>query len=81
MNTPNSEDKNHTIKISSAEALVLFEFLSRFSDSDKLTIEHLSESQALWNLCCILEKELAEPFSPEYKRLLEQAQDSLTKEG
>lgn len=29
------------------EALVLFEFLSRFTDTDKLSIEHKGEEQAL----------------------------------
>ena len=81
MNKTKPENNEHNIKVSSEEALVLFELLSRFSGSDKLSIEHPAESQALCNLCCILESKLSEPFSPDYKQLLEQAQESLTKEN
>jgi hypothetical protein len=39
------------------EALVLFEFLSRFSDTDELRVEDQAEQRALSNLCCLLEKQ------------------------
>ncbi len=51
-----------TIELSSAEALVLFEFLSRFSDENKLEIEDQAEARVLWDMCCLLEKQLVEPF-------------------
>jgi hypothetical protein len=58
------------------EALVLFEWLSR---TDELTsdfgdlVEDQAEQRALWNLTCLLERVLIEPFQPEYQELVEQA--------
>lgn len=60
------------------ESLVLFEFLSRFSDKDsKLTIEDQAEERILWNLCCDLEKILVEPFQDNYSEILEQAREKV----
>ena len=59
------------------EALVLFEFLSRYSDEQVLAIEDKAEQVALWNLLCLLEKQLVEPFLPEYSRLVRDARDRL----
>ena len=44
------------LTISPHEAVVLDEFLRRFSRTDKLGIEHPAEQQALWNLECVMEK-------------------------
>ncbi len=65
------------IELTKDEALVLFEFLSRFSDDEKLNIEHQAEERALWNLTCLFEKELAEPFRNDYDELLEAARKRL----
>ena len=51
------------IALTKDEALVLFEFLSRYAETDRLNIEDSAEQQALWNLTCLLEKALTEPFS------------------
>jgi hypothetical protein len=59
---------------SADDALVFFEFASRFTDSDQLTIGDESEARLRWNLCARLEKQLSEPFSPNYPELLAQAQ-------
>ncbi len=73
-----SEDRpNFQLTITSDEALVLFEFLQRFSDTDKLFIEDQAEERALWNLCCVLEKLLAEPFDQAYLDLLREARERL----
>jgi len=61
------------LELSADKALVLFEFASRFTESDQLTIADRSEAQALWNLCGCLERQLAGPFSPQYTDLLAQA--------
>jgi len=63
------------LELSADEAVVFFEFLSRFSDSDRLTIEHQSEEQTLWKLCGQLERRLSEPFSPAYAELLARARE------
>lgn len=69
-----------TLSFTSDEALVIFEMMSRFSDTDKLTIEHQSEERALWNLCCLLESELVEPLMENYNELLQEARERLKDE-
>lgn len=61
------------IELSDDEALVLFDFLSRFSETDELKIEDQSEVRVLWNICCDLEKILVGPFLENYDELLEAA--------
>ncbi len=65
------------IKLSKNKALVLFEFLHRFSDNDKLNIEHQSEERVLWDILGDLEKKLVEPFSPKYLDILNKARESV----
>lgn len=65
------------IEVNSDEALILFEFLSRYSDTDELTIEDQAEQRVLWNLNCDLEKALVEPFSKNYPELLEAARSRI----
>ena len=59
------------LTLSQEEALVLFEFLSRFSDNEKLSIEDQAEERVLWDICCDLESELVEPLKENYSQLLE----------
>jgi hypothetical protein len=54
---------------------VLFEFVSRFSDSDQLAIADQAEASTFWKLCGQLEKVLTEPFSPRYADLLAKARE------
>ncbi len=60
---------------------MLFEFLSRYSDTDELRFEDQAEQRAMWNLCCLLEKELAESLGPDYAKLLQSARDRLRDKG
>ena len=66
------------LELTGDEALVLFEFLSRYSNNNILAIEDQAEQQALWDLRCLLEKQLLQPFLPEYDQLLQQARTRLT---
>jgi hypothetical protein len=66
-----------TVELTGDEALILFEFLSRFSDTDTLSLEDQAEARALWNLLCLLQKQLVEPFRANYQELLRQARDRL----
>lgn len=68
------------IELSPDEALVLFEFLQRFSTTDKLNLEDQAEERALWNLACLLEKNLAIPFSNRYADELASARARLRDE-
>ena len=61
------------ISLNKDEALVLFDFLSRFSDREDLVIEDQSEEKVLWNLCCDLEKILVDPFKENYAEILKLA--------
>ena len=68
-----------TIKIQKSDALVLFEFLSRELMDDetcdrlKQVTEDDSELGALNALLGCFEKQLVEPFSKDYAKLLEAA--------
>ena len=74
--TDDSEEKV-IIELTKSEALVLFEFLARTSDDVSLKSPDQAERQALWNLECLFEKALVEPFLPNYQELLEQAKRRL----
>lgn len=65
------------LELSGDEALVLFEFLARFDDEDTLALEDQAEERALWNLHCLLQKQLVEIFDPNYKALLAAARGRL----
>lgn len=65
------------IEISKDEAIVLFEFLSRFSEEEILQIEDQSEARVLWNILCDLEKILVEPFAINYTEILQKSRDKV----
>jgi hypothetical protein len=66
-----------TVTLTREEAIVLFELLSRHSDTDKLTIEDRAEDIVLWRMCGMLERTLVEPFDREYKSILSRARDAV----
>lgn len=72
-----STDDEIMLPLSKSEALVLFEFARRFTEVGKLDLAHPSEKQALWNLACILESQLGEPFQKNYQSQLERARTEL----
>jgi hypothetical protein len=63
------------MNLSRDEAIVLFEFLSRYTDTARLSIEDQAEQRVLWDLCCILESQLHEPISPHYEQVLERSRE------
>jgi len=66
-----------TIELSPSEALVLFEFVSRFSQDGELEIMDQAEERVLWDVCSLLERALSEPFLPNYSNLLAKARDEV----
>ncbi len=66
-----------TIPLSSAEALVLFDFLTRFVNRDVLAIADQAEARVLWNAQAWLETQLVEPLRPDYDELLGKARDEV----
>jgi hypothetical protein len=66
-----------TLPLTPDEALVLFDFLPRFDATDTLSIDDPAEQRALWNLSCLLERELTGPFLPDYDKRLAAAHERL----
>lgn len=67
-------DKKTNIELTRDEAIVLFEFLSRFNDKEYTDLfEDQSEQRVLWDLQATLEKELVEPFQANYADTVKQA--------
>jgi hypothetical protein len=62
-----------TLKITDAEALVLFEFLFRLYETGRLEFAHPAEKQVLWNLYRLLEQVLDAPRWPDYRGALDLA--------
>ena len=62
-----------TMELSSSEALVLFEFLSRFSETGKLEVVDQAEERVLWDVCASLESRLSQPLAENYDALVASA--------
>ncbi len=62
--------KNIDFGLSRDEALVLYEWISRFNKRDDVTFEDQAEQRVLWDIEASLEAILEEPFSNEYDALL-----------
>ena len=62
-----------SVPISPDEALVLFEFLSRYEQHERLTFDDSAEDRVLTTLLGRLESHLVAPFSPHYQELLADA--------
>jgi hypothetical protein len=66
------------IKLTKDEALVLFEFLARFNEKDHQNLfEDQAEQKVLLILECILEKQLSEPFLPDYIKIVQSSRDKI----
>lgn len=66
------------IELTKDEAIVLFEFLGRFNEKeDDSLFEDQSEQRVLWNIECILEKKLSEPFNKDYNDILKLARENV----
>ena len=72
------EDQHLNLNVSRDEALVLFDFLARFNKTEHSKIfKHQAEQKTLWILEGQLEKQLVEPFKPEYKNIIEEARTKI----
>lgn len=70
-----------TLSLTADEALVLFAFLTRYTESDQLETVDQAEQRALWNLCALFERALVQPFDPDYTDQLAAARDRLRDEA
>ncbi|GAA2424433.1 hypothetical protein [Mycolicibacterium llatzerense] len=71
-----------TLELSADEALVLFDWLARTSQTGApVPFDDPAEQQVLWNLECALERILVEPFSTDYRSLLTACRRAVHLEG
>lgn len=74
-------DKSLNLTTTKDEALVLFEFLARFNETEHSDIfEDQAEQKTLWVLQGQLEKQLAEPFKSDYKDIIKKARNRIRDE-
>ena len=71
-------DNQVNIELTKDEAIVMFEFLGRFNKKDDDSFfEDQSEQRVLWDIECILEKKLSEPFKKNYNDILNLARENV----
>lgn len=66
-------EQNTLLRLTRAQALVLFEWLARVSESGTLQYEDPAEQDVLWELEAQLERTLTEPLASNYSELLDAA--------
>lgn len=69
---------NVEVRVTSVEALVLFDWLARFNGSDDAAALHPSERRVLWDLEALLERELPEVLDGEYVGIVRKARAALS---
>jgi len=72
--------KKLSLELTSAEALVFFEWLTRNDEAEMLQVEDEAEQKVLWRLESQLEKQLVEPLAPNYSELLAEARTQVREE-
>ena len=70
-------EQSVTLSLSSDEALVLFDWLSRFNSSEGRHFDHPAEQRVLWNIEAMLESQLVAPLNPNYREIVSAARDRL----
>ena len=66
-----------SITLTKSEAVVLMHLLAPFEGVPQLPIADSAEAQALHNLCCLLEKQLVEPFRNDWDNVVAEAKKNL----
>lgn len=65
------------LKLTNEEALVLFDWISRFNEDDKNVFQDQAEQRVLWDIEAMLEEQLVEPLDENYDELLKSARDKV----
>ena len=68
------------LELSSDEALVLYDWLTRFNQRDDTAFADQAETRVLFDLEALLEKEIVAPLQPDYAALLTQARANVRDE-
>ena len=67
-----------SLNLTKNEALVLFDFLSRFNQSENnIIFEDKAEQKIFWTIEALLEKQLTETFLPNYKDIITEARKEI----
>ena len=77
MENPDAANEPIAVQLSADDALVLFQFLSRFEQDETSTINDPAGGHALARLLAQLEKKLIAPFDARYLSILQAAQARL----
>jgi len=66
------------IELTKEEAIVLFEFLAEFNKRDRPDLfTDQAEQRVLWDILCILEKQLSEPFRSDYLEIVRKSREKV----
>lgn len=65
------------ISLDEERALVLHAFIARINEEEPLAFHDQSEQRVLWDLECLLEKELLQLNDSDYHEILKNARDCL----
>jgi hypothetical protein len=63
-------NKKVIVALSKDEALVFFDWLKRFNESEDYQFDDQAERRVLWDIEANLERNLVEPFEENYSELL-----------
>lgn len=66
-------EKTVTLRLTRAQALVLFDWLCRSDSAESFVFEDSAEQQVVWTVEGQLESSLVEPLAENYERLLDEA--------
>jgi hypothetical protein len=72
-----SSDDDVTIHLSHDEAFVLFDFVWRVTEQNKLSLEDPAEKQLFGSISCDLETRMVQPFEPGYYPSLARARTAV----
>lgn len=70
-------DADVLLTLSREQALVFYDWLARFNDSDHAAFEDQSEERVLFDLEAVLEKALEETLSRDYDKKLAKSRDAI----
>jgi hypothetical protein len=72
------ENDKVNIELTKSEAIVFFEFICRFNEIEEFDqFEDQSEQRILWDIECMLEKELSEPFRADYLEIVAKSRENV----
>ncbi len=63
-------ERKVTLDLSADEALVFFDWLRRFNQTEPKAFEDQAEQRVLWDMEAMLESALVEPFDTKYDEVL-----------